>query len=92
LWLKSPSEAKNKSYCVVTSLGYFATNQNQIIMQDLFEFPGRWSKQLLELMNAATESPTYQELEQLQKECRAIGYTFEFGLDAVPFNLKKIEG
>ena len=30
----------------------------------------------------------YQELENILKECKELGYTFEYGLDSIPFNFK----
>jgi hypothetical protein len=32
----------------------------------------------------------YRVCEELLKELKAVGYTFEYGLDAVPFNLRKL--
>ena len=32
----------------------------------------------------------YQECEDMLKEVEAHGYTFEYGLDAIPYGLKKI--
>ena len=36
------------------------------------------------------EAMTYEELTGLQKNLETIGYTFDYGLDAQPFNLRKI--
>ena len=33
----------------------------------------------------------YQELENILKECKELGYTFEYGLDSIPFNFKPIK-
>lgn len=33
----------------------------------------------------------YSIVEQFLKELEVIGYTFEYGLDSIPFNLKKVE-
>lgn len=34
---------------------------------------------------------TYENCESMLKEMKELGYTFEYGLDAIPFNLKKNE-
>ena len=36
------------------------------------------------------DAMTYEELAGLQKNLETIGYTFDYGLDAQPFNLRKI--
>ena len=33
----------------------------------------------------------YNTLEAMQKECEALGYTFDFGLDCVPYDLQEIK-
>lgn len=33
----------------------------------------------------------YEDLEKAKKEVEAVGYTFDFGLDAVPYDLRKLE-
>ena len=30
----------------------------------------------------------YIELENILKECKVLGYTFEYGLDSIPFDFK----
>ena len=37
-----------------------------------------------------TDALTYKELAGMQKNLETIGYTFDYGLDAQPFNLRKI--
>lgn len=39
---------------------------------------------------AGKEELTYEECAVFLKECEAIGYTFEYGLDAQPHNLRRI--
>lgn len=64
--------------------------------KDLFEFYeemprnlsaicGRWSNKHVE------EDLTYQDCAEFLAEVRSIGYTFEYGLDAQPYNLTLIE-
>lgn len=43
----------------------------------------KWEDKFIEGIN-------YNELENLKKECEKIGYTFEYGLDAEPYNLMTI--
>ncbi|MHC6199168.1 JAB domain-containing protein [Elizabethkingia miricola] len=33
----------------------------------------------------------YKDCANFQKDCKALGYTFDYGLDAVPFDLRKID-
>lgn len=58
---------------------------------DLFEHPETWPAQLLAIFEAYNDKEDYKHLEQMKKECEAIGYTFDYGLDATPYNLKKIK-
>lgn len=52
-------------------------------MKDMFE---NVPKQLEHIFN--DETPDYQKLESWLKECKVFGFTFEYGLDCVPFNLR----
>ena len=36
------------------------------------------------------DSATYKDTNAFLKDVNAIGYTFEYGLDNVPYNLKKL--
>jgi len=36
------------------------------------------------------DSATYKDTNAFLKDINAIGYTFEYGLDNVPYNLKKL--
>jgi hypothetical protein len=33
---------------------------------------------------------TYQELDRIKDELQTVGYTFDYGLDAEPYNLRKL--
>jgi hypothetical protein len=61
-------------------------------MKDLFEsidsLPLRVQKILWEY---AWEEKSYTSCEKMLADLQAEGYTFEFGLDAEPFNLTKIK-
>lgn len=61
-------------------------------MQDLFEYPELWPANLRAILARyfAKES-TYENLIQLESELLSAGYSIEFGLDCVAFNLQKID-
>jgi hypothetical protein len=61
---------------------------------DLFQHYDQWPQELADVLNKyfeESEELNYQQLADMLKECEAIGYTFDYYLDATPFNLKKIE-
>lgn len=61
-------------------------------MADLFDTPELIPQNIssiLETFNEETDN-TYTELARLCGEIEKQGYSFESGLDAVPFNLHKI--
>lgn len=58
-------------------------------MKDLFETPDIIPKDVLDILTTF-EDNTYEECERIKNELEQIGYTFEYGLDAEPFNLKKL--
>ena len=61
-------------------------------MNDLFNTPEMWPDNLRALIDDFNESKQdYQDLRKLLDLCRRIGFTFDFGLDCVPYNLEKIE-
>ena len=58
---------------------------------DLFELPETHSKELAAVIEKYSQlEGSYKNCENLVKELEAIGYTCDYGLDAVPFDLKKI--
>lgn len=58
---------------------------------DLFQYPELIPVHVKALFDiAGYDGLDYEQLSQLQKDVGSLGYTFEFYLDAVPFNLKKI--
>jgi hypothetical protein len=58
---------------------------------DLFERPEKWPAKLRALIDNYNQSnQDYQELLSLLNSCEKIGFSFEFGLDSIPYNLKKI--
>jgi hypothetical protein len=61
-------------------------------MNDLFNTPEMWPDNLKALIDDFNESKQdYQDLRNLLDLSRRIGFTFDFGLDCVPYNLEKIE-
>lgn len=60
-------------------------------MDDLFEIIETlpYKVQLI-LSEFSEDGHTYQQCADLLRRCEAEGYTFEYGLDAIPFNLTKI--
>jgi len=60
-------------------------------MKDLFEYPEQWPANLRALLLAyMTKDQNYSNLKQLQNDLKNLGYSFEFGLDCVAYNLQKI--
>jgi len=61
-------------------------------MKDLFEFTELIPAEVQNIFTDVNpfDEYTYEECGNMLKACEAKGYTFEYGLDAVPFNLKKI--
>ena len=57
---------------------------------DLFEHYETLPQEVQDII-ATFEDETYDECERLLKELEAHGYTFEYYLDASPYNLTKIE-
>jgi hypothetical protein len=60
-------------------------------MIDLFEYPELWPANLRALLFAyITKEQTYTNLMQLERDLKKLGYSIEYGLDCVAFNLQKI--
>lgn len=61
-------------------------------MKDLFETPEKLPAQVQAILNSFDESKDgYKECTRLENELKPLGYTFEWYLDAVPYNLRKIK-
>ena len=59
--------------------------------EDLFTTPEVLPVQIQAiLLRYSEEGGSYNHLEAFQKELEAFGYTFDYGLDAVPYDLRKI--
>jgi|688.fasta_scaffold563911_3 hypothetical protein len=60
-------------------------------MNDLFETPENLPIEIIDLMHEFSKmNNSYNACKIMLRECLKIGYTFEYGLDAIPFNLKKL--
>lgn len=60
-------------------------------MIDLFDYPEKHPVKLRKVLWAYGETQSYEGCGLLIQKLNAIGYTCEFGLDASPYNLQKIQ-
>lgn len=61
-------------------------------MNDLFEYPELWPANLRAILaRYFAKDSTYENLIQLESELVKIGYSIQYGLDCVAFNLQKID-
>jgi hypothetical protein len=62
-------------------------------MQDLFETPEVLPNEVQDIiMCHAIDFPeTYEACHALQLELESVGYTCDYGLDGVPFGLRKMQ-
>lgn len=62
------------------------------MQKDLFETPEKLPKKVLDVLNRYNlEDPTYLTLEKMLVELNSMGYTFDYYLDCIPFNLRKLK-
>jgi hypothetical protein len=60
-------------------------------MIDLFEYPENWPADLRAVLACyMAKDQTYANILQLEKDLEKIGYSIEYGLDCMAFNLQKI--
>lgn len=60
-------------------------------MQDLFEYPETWPANLQAILaRYMTKEQTYTNLIRLENDLLQIGYSIEYGLDCMAYNLQKI--
>ena len=68
--------------------------QNRLInslSMDLFEYPNKQPAKLRALLLAyITKEQTYTNILQLEKDLFKLGYSIEYGLDCMAYNLHKI--
>jgi hypothetical protein len=61
-------------------------------MNDLFENPQLWPANLRAILaRYMTKEQTYTNLIRLENDLLKIGYSIEYGLDCVAYNLQKID-
>jgi hypothetical protein len=61
-------------------------------MQDLFEYPEKQPAKLRALLLAYNaKDQNYQNLIQLENDLLKLGYSIQYGLDCIPYNLHKIQ-
>lgn len=61
-------------------------------MLDLFEYPELWPANLRAILaRYFAKENSYQNLIKLKNELLKIGYSIEYGLDCIAFNLQKID-
>jgi len=61
-------------------------------MLDLFEYPETWPVDLRALLFAyIAKEQNYSNILQLERDLFKIGYSIEYGLDCMAYNLQKIQ-
>ena len=60
-------------------------------MKDLFETPEKLPIEVQSILNKYGEIETYDQCKAMLNELKPLNYTFEYYLDAQPFNLQKIK-
>ena len=61
-------------------------------MLDLFEYPEKQPAKLRALLLAYNaKDQNYQNLIQLENDLLKLGYSIQYGLDCIPYNLHKIQ-
>ena len=64
--------------------------QTEIEIQDLFEVIETLPQDVQDVLMQHAGSESYEELNNLLEILKPLGYTFEYYLDAIPYNLSKI--
>jgi hypothetical protein len=60
-------------------------------MLDLFEYPEKWPVNLRAILFAyIAKDQTYANLLQLEKDLKKLGYSIQYGLDSIAYNLQKV--
>jgi hypothetical protein len=62
-------------------------------MTDLFEYPETWPANLRAILaQYMAKDQSFDNLINLESDLLKIGYSIEYGLDCVAFNLQKVNG
>ena len=59
-------------------------------MTDLFDHYDILPEPVKQVLESINEDADYADLNEANLKLNEIGYCFEYGLDAIPYNLKKI--
>lgn len=59
-------------------------------MKDLFHTPDLIPDNVLEVLDQLEQGESYELCAKVNNELKTLGYTFDYGLDAMPYNLRKI--
>lgn len=59
--------------------------------EDLFRNYDKLPKKVQRILAKYSDGEEYSDLEDALSELEPLGYTFDYGLDAVPYNLRKIK-
>lgn len=60
-------------------------------MNDLFETPELIPEEVMAILSKYENAESYEDCRQLETELNEIGYTIDWGLDAEPYNLRKLD-
>ena len=61
-------------------------------MVDLFEYPNLWPANLRAILaRYFAKDSSYENLIQLERDLLKLGYSIEYGLDCMAYNLQKVE-
>jgi len=58
--------------------------------KDLFEHLDQLPKEVLDIFDTVVECNTYQQCDELLAKLEPLGYTFDYYLNAEPYNLRRI--
>lgn len=64
--------------------------ENTVCLFEHYEQQPTELKNLLSKYDFENETISYDTLRQLEQEVNKIGYTFEWGLDCIPYNLRAL--
>ena len=70
----------------------FDNETHEIVLDDLFKYPELIPAEVQAILDSQDENKdSYKEVTRMFNEMNKIGYTFDSGLGAEPYNLQKIE-